>query len=153
MAKSWQKPSKNSYKIPDYIKRENETRFPKSLVESLRQDDKEASCFVISYRYYKDKLCEVRDLLKNCHLQVLQDLRTIGKLSNFKDFYQNGIGSDPIDNTNTYAELYDGLPEFTKLKENGIQGTARLFYFTQERIFHIVAITNAHKETKKIKRH
>ncbi len=53
-----------------------------------------------------------------------------------------------------YKKLYRGIAEGIELKEIKLQQTARIFYFDiePERTFYVVAITENHLETDKVRR-
>lgn len=137
--------------IPDTTKI-NQGQIPDSVAQVSKKEDIEAKPFVISYEYYNDKLCELRNLQKGAHRKILEDFRKIGSLTNITQFQGNNIDCDDIKDAGEYSKLFNKLPPDIELKENAIQGKARFFYFIVERFFHLVAIKNKHFETRKIRR-
>ena len=123
-------------------------RIPGSVALINDPKDYETLQYHLSFEFYKEKLCEIDLLEKNGAKRALHNIKTIG-LSNRKSLGQNGIDSFPIENSGEYSSLYNKLPPDADLKEHKIQGTARIFYFTVNRLFHIVCIKNSHFETKK----
>jgi len=139
------------YRIPQYFQPKKKALLPESLAET-RSEDKESSLFSISYAFYNDKMCEIKHLEKNCGREALRVLRLIGQSKTEKDFEQFGVDKKDVKEEGSYRELFNGLPEFTNLLEHKLQSTARLFYFVSQKIVCLVAITNSHIETKKVKR-
>lgn len=142
-------------KIPEYF-RKGVGEIPDSVAEPPFKEDIETRPFMICYRHYNDKQCEVRDLQKNVHLRILQDFRTIGKLTSLKEFKNYNIDILSVNNTGEYKKIYSNLSPDIEIKEHKLQGTARIFYFTTIdkvfNIFNIVAITNRHFETDKVRK-
>lgn len=142
--------------IPELSTKSSEGIIPRSVAEPTYREDPEIQPFLISYYYYNDKECGIRDLEKNVSKKTLENLRTIGKLSSPSDFKTNNIDDIPVRQNGEYLKLYNRLPEGSDLKEHKIQGTSRLFYFVTlekiRRIFHIVAITGRHYETDKVRK-
>lgn len=126
-------------------------RIPESagvIAEALNPED---ANFRISYHYYRDDLCEMKNLIGNAGRSCLKDLRTIGK-SKKGTLASNGIDEIRVRGEGAYKPLLNGLTEDVELREHKILSTARLFYFVKEETFHVVAITNAHIETDKNRR-
>ena len=141
-------------KLPSAERYEKNAAIPEAVAEPSFEDDPEAQPFKISYRFYNDSECELRDLIKNAPRKVLEDLRKIGASIGVSDFRRYNIDIKPVDQRGNYRTLFNRLPsEEVELKENAIQSSGRMFYFIIEKTFYLVALKNAHKETKKVRRH
>lgn len=138
--------------VPSYIPKKSYGIIPDSVAEPRFREDPEARPFHLSYVYYKDKLCELRDIAKNGPRKILEDFRNIGRSTDISEFRRYNIDSAPVKNFGEYSKLYSGLPPDAELRENDIQGSARLFYFVVDRICFLVTIKNKHFETKKVRR-
>ena len=138
--------------IPKWFPKSSQEPIPESVAEPSFEEDPEAKPFLISYFYYKDKECGLKNLLKNGPRKVLQDFRNIGQSTNITQFKQYNIDTNPVHNNGDYSKLYYGLPPDAELKENAIQGAERFFYFIIGRIFYLVAIKQVHLETNKVRR-
>lgn len=136
--------------IPDDVSSFSNGRIPNSVALSPNKDDIEDHLFSISYAYYNDDICGVRDLQNNTARKILGIIRTIGKLSNVTEFKENGIDLSPVANAGDYKRIFkDCLPPDIEMKEHKVQGPTRLFYFTVSEKFNIVGIVNSHFETDK----
>lgn len=119
-------------------------------VAQLSDQLDEKSNYVITYKFYKDDLCELDSLEKNRPKECLKILKRIGQTMLGK-LHENNIDRLRIDNLGEYKKLFNKLTPDTKIFEHKVQGTSRIFYFTRDYEFHIVAITNKHFETCKIR--
>lgn len=103
----------------------------------------------ISFKYYKDKLCEIRELEKGNARRFLKDIRNIGK-STIYTLRENNIDSISVSNRGEYTKLFNGLPSYVnELMEHKGNGTSRIFYFCIDTEFNVIAITQNHFETNK----
>ena len=139
--------------IPEIKKKLDEGLIPPIAAELPIKEEPEAIPFLISFEKYKDKLCEINNLIKNCPKKALKDLKTIGsKIFDLDDFNKNGIDTEPIKCEGEYTKLFNGLSEDEEVKEHKLQGSARTFYFLNavKRRVYIIAITNKHLETDKV---
>lgn len=92
------------------------------------------------------------DLLeKNRPKVCLQIIKRIGQTV-LGNLYKNNIDCLRIENAGEYKKFFNKLTPDTKIFEHKLQGTSRIFYFTRGHEFHIVAITNSHLETDKVRR-
>lgn len=108
--------------------------------------------YVLSYRYYNSKECEIGYLARNRGKETLEVLKKIG-MSSQDTIDESGIDRFPVGNSGAYASLFNGLPdEFDVLYEHKIQGDSRLFYHRVGNRFYIICIKNNHIETKKHRR-
>lgn len=133
-----------------------DSELPQSVAE-MPQDTTvpEINPYVISFAKYKKKLCEIKDLHKNNSRKALSILKEIGtKVFSRVDFQKHNIKTKGIANSGDYKKLYNGFEPDIEVKEIRIQGDARIFYYDvePERILYIVAITENHYETDKVKR-
>lgn len=142
--------------IPETKDIEKEGIIPPEASELKTDEEPEIKPFLISYSKYNNKLCEIDgSLVKNCQKKALLDLKKIGKdIMDFGDFRKNGIDTIPVEYKGEYKKLFNGLYEDVEIFEHKLQNTARIFYFINNvrRIFYIIAITQAHFETEKVRR-
>jgi hypothetical protein len=105
--------------------------------------------YLLSYKHYKEKECEISYLQKNRGKETLTVLKKIGSSS--RDTIDSvGIDKLPIDRSGKYSNLYNGLPEdFDVIYEHKVQGDSRLFYHKAGNIFYIICIKNNHIEVGK----
>jgi hypothetical protein len=143
-------------KTEELKKGEEVSIIPESAAELKTEEEPELKPFLISYQRYNDKLCEISEgLVKNCQKKALIDLKKIGKeIFDFKDFKDHGIDAIPVEYKGEYKKLFNRLHPDVELYEHKLQETARIFYFLNEikKIFYVVAITQAHYETDKVRR-
>ena len=127
------------------------------MVAELPQESEilEARPYLISFANYNNKLCEIDILGKNKGNKALLTLRDIGtKVYTRADFQRNRIENFGIGNSGDYKKLYNKLDQGIEIRELFLQGTGRIFYFDiePERVLYIVAITENHYETDKVRR-
>ncbi len=127
----------------------NKGRIPNSVAQLPSLEDPESEPFKLSFRHYKDKLCEINSLLKNAPKRLLMDLKKVGQLNNISQFQQKGISIIGVTNAGAYKVLFNKLPPDIEMKEHKIQGEQRLFYFIIKDIVHIVCIKSSHFDTDK----
>jgi len=139
--------------IKDYSKGR---MIPPEVAEPRVIEEPESRPFLISYLKYNDDLCEIDEsLVKNCQKKALQDLKKIGRdIYSYKDFESKGIDKIPVQCKGDYKKLFNKLFEEVELFEHKLQNTARIFYFLDnlKKVMYIVAITQKHFETDKVRR-
>ena len=89
------------------------------------------------------------------HQKKNQDLKKIGRdIYSYKDFESKGIDKIPVQCKGDYKKLFNKLFEEVELFEHKLQNTARIFYFLDnlKKVMYIVAITQKHFETDKVRR-
>ncbi len=128
-----------------------------SSVAELPQDTEipEGKPYVISFAKYNKNMCELSVLTKNKGTKALTILKEIGmKVFSRSDFQRNNIPTKSIANKGAYKPLYNRLGQDTEVREMFLQGDGRIFYFDieSERALYIVAITENHLETDKVRR-
>lgn len=135
------------HKIPNELARVASGRIPNDVAR-LPGGDKH---YVISFKYYNDKLCEIDDLTKNSPKACLQLFKKITRttLGNLRN---ENIDQLRIHNSGDYKRLFNSLTHEVDLFEHKLQATSRIFYFISANEFHIVAITQNHLETDKTRR-
>jgi hypothetical protein len=142
--------------IPETKDIKKEGIIPQEVAELKTEEEPESIPFLISYLQYNNKLCGIDDcLVKNCQKKALMDIKKIGRdIVSFNDFDRHGINTIPVERKGEYKKLFNGLHEDVEVFEHKLQSTARMFYFIDEvkRIFYIVAITQKHFETDKVRR-
>ncbi|HBB65514.1 MAG TPA: hypothetical protein DCZ84_02690 [Candidatus Vogelbacteria bacterium] len=127
------------------------------IAQELPQDTEapEAIPYVISFAKYNERMCEISELGGNKAKRAIETLKTIGtKIRPEADFQRNYVDRIPMRYDSEYKKLYRGIAEGIELKEIKLQQRARIFYFDiePERTFYVVAITENHLETDKVRR-
>jgi len=115
----------------------------------------EANPYLISFAKYKEKMCEISLLNSNKARKAIETFKTIGtKIRSTADYERHYVDRIPVRDEGEYKKLYNGLAEDIELKEIKLQQDARIFYFDIEpdRTFYVVAITQNHLETDKVRR-
>ncbi|MGD0576629.1 MAG: hypothetical protein ABSA74_00955 [Candidatus Staskawiczbacteria bacterium] len=133
---------------------EDDTEIPWAVTETL-QEEPEATPYKISFIRYNDKMCEISELNSNKAKKAIETFKIIGtKIHSEADFKKYSIDRIPVHRSGEYNKLYKGLASDIDLKEIKLQEKARIFYFDieSERTFYVVAITQNHLETDKIRR-
>jgi hypothetical protein len=142
--------------IPEINDIKKDGIIPPEALELKTEEEPEIRPYLISYSKYNNKLCEIEGcLVKNCQKKALLDLKKVGKdVMDFSDFQKNGIDTIPVERRGEYKKLFNGLHEDVEIFEHKLQSTARLFYFMNniKKIFYIIAITQSHFETEKVRR-
>ncbi len=131
-------------------------KLPQALAElSQESEAPELSPYVISFARYNGRLCEIKNLNSNKARKAVETFKIIGtKVRSEADFQRYHIDRLPIDRKREYLKLYNGLKDDIDLKEIKLQQDARIFYFDiePERTLYVVAITQNHFETDKVRR-
>lgn len=106
--------------------------------------------YLLSFKYYREDLCEIDLLEKNRPKECIQVLKRASqaKVGSLKECNVDRIR---VNGSGAYKKLFYRIPEDTELFEHKVQGTSRIFYFTAMHYFYVVAITNNHYETDKIR--
>lgn len=129
---------------------------PQQVAEILEENDSQApGYYLISFANYNKKICEINLLNSNKARKAIELFKDIGtKICCEKDFQKYSIDRLPVYNSGDYKKLYRGLSADIELKEIKLQEDARIFYFDIEaqRTLYIVAITQNHFETDKVRR-
>jgi len=135
---------------------EDSGEIPKVVTELPQETEApEASPYVISFARYNERLCEISLLSSNKARKALETFKAVGtKIRSAVDFQRHHIDQIPVRGEGEYKKLYNGLSGDIELKEIKLQQAARIFYFDieLERKFYVVAITENHFETKKVRR-
>lgn len=134
-------------KLPEGLAKYSAGKIPNSVTQLPSQEQ----TYLLSFRHYRDDLCEVELLEKNRPKECIHVIKRVSrsKLGKLRD---HNIDRIPIKNSGEYKKLFNRLTHDVELFEHKIQGTSRLFYFIAAHEFHIVAITNSHFETDKVRR-
>ena len=127
------------------------------MVAELPQESEilETRPYLISFAKYNHKLCQIKFLAKNKGNEALLTLVDIGtNVYTRADFQKNNIKNHSVSNSGDYKKLYNKLDQGIEIRELFLQNTGRIFYFyiEPERVLYVVAITENHYETDKIKR-
>ncbi|GEM_PF-2960077 len=115
----------------------------------------EVSPYVISFVKYNDRMCGIADLNGNKARKAVETFKKIGtKIRSTTDYQRHSVDRIPVKYEGEYKKLYNGLPQEAELNEIKLQQDARIFYFDiePERTFYVVAITQNHLETDKVRR-
>jgi hypothetical protein len=136
--------------IPQFIAKLDKNKYiPATAAQLPQSEDPEAKTFLLSFKYYRDDLCEIVNLNKNGGRRGLLNMRIIGKCYDKSSLKENNIDTDFVANNGAYKTLYNGLAPDIEVLEHKIQSTARLFYFITDKFFYVRAITNTHFELDK----
>ncbi|MFA5095325.1 MAG: hypothetical protein WC447_01525 [Candidatus Paceibacterota bacterium] len=143
--------------IPDEVTQvESYNEIPQKVTEvSQETEEPETKPYLISFSKYNKNCCEIDILGKNKGNKALSILREIGtKVYTRADFQRNNIRNESVENSGDYKKLYSKIDEGIEIRELFLQSTGRIFYFDIEpkRILYVVAITENHYETNKIRR-
>lgn len=135
----------------------NEADSLPQIVAEITQEQAapETTPYVISFARYNEKMCEISLLSGNKGKKVVEILKAIGtKACSESDFRKYNVDRLPVRNDGDYKRLYNGLKDDIDLKEIKLQQDGRIFYFDiePERTLYVVAITENHLETKKVRR-
>jgi len=129
---------------------------PQQVAEIVEENDSQVpDYYLISFANYNKNLCEINLLTSNKARKAIELLKDIGtKICCEKDFQKHNIDRLPVYNFGDYRKLYRGLSADIELKEMKLQEDARIFYFDIEaqKTLYIVAITQNHLETDKVRR-
>ena len=144
--------------IPQEVAQEKDKGvIPKAVTELPQElEDPEGRPYLISFSKYNDKACEISSLSSNKARKAIETLKIIGtKIRCVADFQRKYIDRIPVRREGGYLELYNKLPDEIDLKEIKLQQDARIFYFDiePEKMFYVVAITENHLETDKVRHH
>lgn len=136
--------------------RDEGDKIPRSVTEIPQEvEAPEASPYVISFARYNERMCEIHLLDRNKPRKAVETFKLIGtKVCSRADFQRYSIDQIPVRREGDYKKLYGGLSDDIDLKELKLQQDARIFYFDVEpdRTFYVVAITQNHLETDKVRR-
>jgi len=140
----------------DVVKIPKDGDIPKLVVELPQETEfPETKPYLISFYKYNKKCCEINVLGKNKGNKALSILRDIGtKVCTRADFQKNSIKNQRVDNSGDYKKLYSKIDEGIEIRELFLQGTGRIFYFDiePERTLYVVAVTENHYETNKVRK-
>ena len=136
--------------IPQFKPKLEENKYIPFKATQLSQSvDPENKPFLISFKYYRDDLCEIISLLKNGGRRGLLNIRTIGSCYDKPTLNGRNIDTIPVGRDGAYKVLYNSLSPDIEILEHKIQSTARIFYFIANQYFYVRAITNNHFELNK----
>lgn len=127
-----------------------EGRYIQDKVTNIKRED---SHYVISYKHYNDKECELNSVDRARMRKILVDYRKICKCDEVGQLIANGIDHKPVYCENDYKKIFKGLdPEQIDMREDVLGGSERLYYFITDNLFNIVCIKKKHLETNKVRR-
>lgn len=134
----------------------NDNEIPQVVAEIPQNiEAPEANPYVISFAKYNEKMCELSQLQGNKAKKAIETLKTVGtKVRSTVDYQRHSVDRIPVKCEGEYKKLFRGLADDVDLREIKLQQSARIFYFDiePERTFYIVAITENHLETDKVRR-
>lgn len=144
--------------IPDEVTLfEEDSQIPRKVAEFQEGDDiPELRPYLISFADYNSKECEISELNASrakCAISALRDIGT--KVTTTTDFQRHGIDRIEVKYKGEYKKLFKRLSPDVELKELKLGGgDARIFYYDvePEKTLYVVAITNSHYETDKVRR-
>lgn len=135
---------------------EDSSELPQAIAELPQETEApETIPYLISFARYNESVCGISELTSNKARKAVETLKTIGtRIRSEADFQRNYVGRISVRREGDYKKLYRGLRDDIDLKEIKLQQDARIFYFDiePERTFYVVAITQNHLETDKVRR-
>ena len=135
---------------------EESSKLPQAVAELPQETEApEAIPYLLSFAQYNESMCEISELNSNKARKAVETFKTIGtKIRSEADFQRNYVDRIPVRHEGEYKKLYRGLGDDIDLKEIKLQQDSRIYYFDIEdkRTFYVVAITQNHLETDKVKR-
>ncbi len=143
--------------IPEEITQppKDNVAIPEIIANAPPEEAPEAKPYLISFAKYNEKMCEISELNSNKARKAVETFKTVGtKIRSESDFKKIPIDRIPVRREGEYKKLFQGLADDIDLKELKLQQDARIFYFDiePERTFYVVAITQNHLETNKVRR-
>lgn len=136
--------TKAKIKIPN-IPSEKKNLISDKVATTRGREDETSLHFQISFKYYKNNLCEIENLSSSPARKCLTKLKQIG-LSNHTTMKANNLSPRPVHNSKSYSSLFHSLTPDVKIFELNLGDSSRLFYFTERHTFHIISIKNKHIE-------
>lgn len=139
--------SKGAFSIPRGVSDIKEGDIPYSMAEFTADSGcPELEPFLISFKFYKIKNCEIKHLQQSPAKKSLDCLIKMGNLDKIEGFAGKNIGTKPVENKGAYRFLYNGLSSDVEIREHLIGGSERLFYSVSigEKIVYIILIKNKH---------
>lgn len=135
---------------------EDKGEIPQAVAELPQEEEApEVIPYMISFAKYNEKMCEIEYLNSNKAKKAIETLKIIGtKVRSEADFQKHFVDRLPVNPVGEYKKLFNGIEDGIELKEIKLQQDARIFYFDIEpdRIFYVVAITQNHLETGKVRK-
>ena len=141
------KEKEKTNRIPAPLLERERGKIHPGVVENIDERDREADCFVISYKHYKDRLCGCREYRRGHLRKVLEILREIGKLGCMKEFWAAGIKISAVTNAGKeYGKLFEGLPKDADVWEHKIGQKETMFFWVLDVMstFYLLCLTNRH---------
>ncbi|MFA5932008.1 MAG: hypothetical protein WC793_01360 [Candidatus Paceibacterota bacterium] len=127
--------------VSDSLIPENITQLPQ------REDDPESSPFMISLARYNEKECGIDNIDKKRAVKALKLIREIG-VNTYSESDLRSLKLKPVYPNGDYKKLYKGLPLDIEIKELFIDSDkGRIFFFTLQKIFYLISITDSHYNT------
>lgn len=99
--------------------------------------------YKISFEKYKKRKCEIDGIDKSGYLKkIVQWFKSVGMATSVDELPK----SDPVNNVDKYAFLFDDLEEDVEILEYKAGGTCRIFYYRDEgnKLIQCILIKNAH---------
>ena len=140
---------KNNENIPVPQWKPKEEPIPEELAEISQDINPETNPYLISFKYYNNKECQIKNYLKNQGRKALLILKEVGCCRNLNELKNKGVDIITVENNNEYSKLFNRLSPEVEMREHKIQSTSRMFYFITDKQFNVVAFTNRHYQTNK----
>ena len=111
--------------------------------------------YLISFQRYNEKECQVDTMEPKVARKALKVVRDIGiNIREEADFQSRlpKLTIAPVTDAGDYRDLFKGLrdlPDIDMKEAKVDNNTGRLFFFIINKIFHVVAIRDAHYDTSK----
>ena len=155
--------NESSTKLPDWVATPEQLReLGLGVPETAghlpdRKDEPERPLYLISFEFYKPKICQIGQLDGNGPPRLLDIFKSVGTTVRANsDLHRLQYTMDSVKNAGGYKGLYNNIPKEGKIFEYHIVGRSRLFFYPKEvdGKFHVIAIRTAegHLETDKVRR-
>lgn len=143
--------------IPDSKLPYSRPDIPENVGIIKEEGSPEMTPFLLSFARYNEKECNVNAMDAKCARKALKTIKDIGiHIRSFSDFNAKlpKLEVLPIRQEGDYRKLYRGLSDLpdVEIKEAKVDSDkGRLFFFELNKIFYIVAVTDIHYETDKVR--
>jgi len=127
-------------------------RIPNEVTENIPIEDIEAENFLFSFKFYKNKLCQLNDLQSSYLKKILKFFKTVGKLYSQSEFNENNITIKQVRYSGEYKILYNRIPQDVDIFEYRIGDSQRIFFWIlstiKQNIIYLICLRNRHFEVK-----
>lgn len=139
-------------RIPETSLPKKTKKIPNEVAENIPIEDIEAENFLFSFKFYKNKLCQLSDLRPSYLKKILKFFKTVGKLYSQSEFKENNIITKQVKNSGDYTTLYNKLPQDVDISEYRIGDSQRIFFWIlptiKQNIIYLICLRNKHFEVR-----